>query len=713
MMSKLSTTNPDNLLELLRKATGFPNAVFREAQLESIQRLLNNERLITVQRTGWGKSIVYFIATRILRDQGRGITLLISPLLSLMRNQLIAAHRVGLKAATINSTNRDAWEEVIEDILKGRVDILLISPERLANEDFRNNVISQISGSIGLFVVDEVHCISDWGHDFRPDYRRIVQIINLLPSNTPVLGTTATANNRVVNDIRNTLGNITIERGRLTRESIALQNLKLNSKTERYAWLADHLDELPGTGIIYTLTKRDADKLARYLKEKGHNVEAYHAGLGGDFMFGTDESGVREELEQRLLDNDLKALVATVALGMGFDKPDLGFVVHFQRPGSVVHYYQQVGRAGRAVDKAIGLLMTGEEDDDIIDYFIDQAMPPAAFVEEILDHISESENGCSRKELQELMNERAGIIDATLKFLQTETPSPITKDGSRWKRTAVEYAYDAARVEDLKEIRHREQDQMRDYMETSSCLMHFLEDALDDPYPSTCGRCANCLGKPLIGSEIDESHVNDASVFLRHSHLDIDIRKQWPKPRCFSEYPPELCAKITIPQNLRPSDIMALSSWQDAGWGEQVQQGKYVDGRFSDQLVHGMIEMLKQRNIENPPAWVTCVPSRRHPELVPDFARRLAMAMGIPFSDCILKTRDNEEQKHMENSYHQCRNLDGVFDVDEHKLLEGPVLLIDDAVDSRWTLTLLSALLLHSGCEAVLAAVLTQTTRNG
>lgn len=329
-------------LRLLKIALNNPTAEFRDGQWEAIETLIENRsRLLVVQRTGWGKSLVYFLATRLLRDRGNGLTLLISPLLALMRNQIAAAERIGVKAVTINSSNTEEWKAVQTELLAEQVDILLISPERLANEEFRETILLPISQKIGLFVVDEAHCISDWGHDFRPDYRRIVRILQALPSNIPALATTATANNRVINDIIAQLGsNLHITRGTLTRKSLQLQNIYLPRKAARMAWLANHLPNLPGSGIIYALTVRDADRVADWLKTQGIDTKAYHAEL-------TNEE--RITLEDKLLNNKIKALVATTALGMGFDKPDLGLVIHYQRPGSVVHYYQQVGRAGRAV----------------------------------------------------------------------------------------------------------------------------------------------------------------------------------------------------------------------------------------------------------------------------------------------------------------------------------------------------------------------------
>ena len=407
-------------LSQLRKALGNADAQFRDGQFEAMSALVQRHaRLLMVQRTGWGKSIVYFLATRFLRDQGAGCTLLISPLLSLMRNQIEAARNIGVRAETINSTNQADWARVESGLLRSEFDVLLISPERLANDDFVNRCLLPILNRVGLFVVDEAHCISDWGHDFRPDYRRIVRILRALPRNIPVLATTATANDRVVEDIIEQLGpNLEIQRGPLTRASLSLQNVYLRSQAERMAWLANILPDLPGSGIVYTLTVRDSERVAEWLRSRGIDAEPYN---------GAMETEQRETLEDRLLDNDVKALVATVALGMGFDKPDLGFVIHFQRPSSVVHYYQQVGRAGRAVNDAYGILLNGEEDDAIADYFIRTAFPTPQDVHALLEAMRTANVALTVPKLQQRVNLPAGKIEKILKFLALESPAPIQK----------------------------------------------------------------------------------------------------------------------------------------------------------------------------------------------------------------------------------------------------------------------------------------------
>src|SRR5713101_6623950 len=381
-MQRLHSMNKARAESLLRQMLGADKS-FRDGQWEAIEAVaLLNQRVMVIQRTGWGKSIVYFIATKILRDAGAGPALLISPLLALMRNQIEAARNIGLRATTIHSENRDEWEQAEAALSRNDCDILLISPERLANEEFRRQVLPRFQNSIGLFIVDEAHCISDWGHDFRPDYRRIVRVLQLLPASVPVVCTTATANDRVVQDVVAQIPNLQVQRGPLTRSSLKLFNIKLSDQSERLAWLAHFVPKLPGSGIIYCLTIPDTRRVAGWLQRNGIVAREYYSDV---------ESAEKLESERMLLANECKALVATVALGMGFDKPDLGFVIHFQRPGSVIAYYQQVGRAGRAVDEAYGILLSGREDDEIQDYFIRSAFPPAEVMSRVLSEVEQSD----------------------------------------------------------------------------------------------------------------------------------------------------------------------------------------------------------------------------------------------------------------------------------------------------------------------------------
>jgi ATP-dependent DNA helicase RecQ len=683
-------------LKYLRAALNRPDADFRPGQWESIEGLLNQRRLLVVERTGWGKSMVYFLATRLLRDKGAGVSLLISPLLSLMRNQLEAAARIGVRAETINSTNTYDWDRIEGELRENKIDILLISPERLANDKFRESVLSFIAENVGLFVVDEAHCISDWGHDFRPDYRRIVRVLQALPGNIPVLATTATANDRVVADVISQLGkDILLQRGPLVRESLKLQNITMASPAARMAWLAQTIPALPGSGIVYTLTQRDAECVSEWLKINKINAKAYHA----DVSDNEDGVSLREKLEQQLLNNEIKVLVATVALGMGFDKPDLGFVIHFQRPASVVHYYQQVGRAGRAVKEAFGILLHGEEDDNIADFFIRSAFPPQQHVDVILQELDKADGGLSVRQLEARLNLKHSQLEKALNHLSVEMPSPITKIGSKWNVTAAARTYriDQAYVDAITSIRKQEQSQMQAYMAHSGCLMEFLARALDDPQAERCGKCAACKGQPLLPPEYEHELANNAAIYLKRSHQTLQPRKQWPPGNALPSY--RFSGRIG--NALCAQEGRALCIWRDAGWGQMVAKSKYEQDRFDDNLVKACMDMVRLWNPVPAPEWVTGIPSLTHPDLVPDFARRLAELLRLPFHACIRKAKANPPQKKMQNSFQQAHNLDGVFEADTESVPGGPCLLINDTTDSGWTFTVAAAVLRQAGCAAV------------
>lgn len=667
-----------------------PGASFRDGQWEAISAALDFKRLLIVQRTGWGKSMVYFIATKILRSLGRGPTILVSPLLSLMRNQIDAASRLNLEARTINSANTEDWNKIYEELSANKVDILLLSPERLANADFMQGIFSEIANKVGLLVVDEAHCISDWGHDFRPEYRLIVRILRLLPENMPVLATTATANDRVVNDIRAQLGeNLLVQRGPLTRQSLMLQNIFMPGRVERMAWLAQKIPTLPGCGIVYTLTRRDAEIVAEWLMSCGIKAKAYHS-----------DTPDREELEKQLLNHEIKVLAATVALGMGFDMPDLGFVIHFQRPASVVHYYQQVGRAGRAVDGAYGILLCGEEDDAIADYFRKSSFPPQRHISKILEVLGNAAEGLSIFGLQKVLNIGKGEINKAIKFLEMESPSPIVKIDKTWRATpyASSYEIDQKRINDVIGTKIAEQLQMREYMEHKECLMAFLQTALDDPFPAACGKCANCNPALLPDHDYDPGCAARALEFLRGTYETLTPKKLWPTKDIFEKYP---IGGFRITRDLSAREGMALCIWRNAGWGEIVANDKYIHKKFSDDLVAACVKMLAEWRPEPAPQWLACVPSLTHKDLVPDFAKKLAAALGLPFVPCVEKIEQNREQKHMDNSFQQVKNLDGVFRIRKDLVPEQPCLLIDDIVGSGWTMTVVSALLRMAGCPAV------------
>lgn len=685
-------------LALLRRQLDDENADFRPDQWEAIDSIVNRrERLLLVQRTGWGKSSVYFIATRMLRDLGRGPTLIVSPLLALMRNQIQAAERLGVQAITVNSTNRDEWPALHREVLDDEADAVLVSPERLANDEFVENVLLPISARVGLLVVDEVHCVSDWGHDFRPDYRRLVNVLQRMPDNMPLLGTTATANDRVLADAQSQLGRMVVRRGALMRESLRLQTMRLPTQVQRLAWLADHIDELPGTGIVYTLTKRDAEQVAAWLNRCGGSpnrvvARPYYSGVTHDGY--EDSNAYRRRLERALDDDELKVLVATTALGMGYDKPDLGFVVHYQAPGSIIGYYQQVGRAGRGLDHALGVLMSGAEDEQIHAYFRNSAFPQEQWVTTILGALDESD-GLSIRELESQLNLRRGQIEKVLKILSVDNPAPVTKDGAKWRRTPVAYQPDRERIERLTRQRELEWREVQAYIDEPGCLMAFLANALDDPESGACGKCASCLGRPIVSPTFSRSRVEAARRFLRQSDLPLECKRRVP-----TGHLPEYGFSGNLAGTLGAETGRVLSRWGDAGWGRDVARDKSA-GRFGDELVRATAELVRDHWRPAPsPQWVTCVPSHNHPTLVPDFARRLATALKLPYAAVVIKVKDNAPQKEQQNTVHQCHNLDGAFAL-RGNLPDGPVLLVDDVVDSGWTLTIVAALLRRAGAVSV------------
>ena len=677
--------NKQQAERLLQLAVGNSEARFRPGQWEAIDSLSNRRaKLLMVQRTGWGKSAVYFVATRIFRDAGRGPTIIVSPLLALMRNQVEAAQRLGIRAASIDSSNRDDWNAIITDVINDQIDALLITPERLANEDFRQSILMKIADRIGLLVVDEAHCISDWGHDFRPDYQRLTNVLRMLPPNMPVLGTTATANDRVIGDIKTQLADFQIQRGPLSRRSLSLQTIRLDNQASRLAWLAQSIPQFPNSGIVYVLTKRDAEQVALWLSQHGISARAYHS-----------DASERLQLEDLLLNNEIKVLVATTALSMGYDKPDLSFVIHYQAPSSVIAYYQQVGRAGRSIPSAIGILLAGKEDAQIHEYFWRTAFPREREVEAILKALDDSD-GSSIAELQNQLNMRRSQIEKVMKVLSVEVPSPVIKIGSKWHRTATDFELDRERIHRLSSQREREWHEFQEYIDTDDCFMEYLGRILDDPAAARCGKCANCMGKPVISTAVKHELEIEAVRFLRRSELPFEPRKSIPK----GVLPTYKFPNDRLEPDLRASEGRILSQWRDAGWGAVVAEDKEC-GHFRDALVLAVAEIIQERWQPDPPVeWVTCVPSLRCPYLVPDFARRLADKLKLPFYDVIQKVRDCPPQKQQENTFHQCRNLDGAFKV-VGSVSASPVLLVDDIVDSRWTMTVLAALLRLSGSGLV------------
>jgi len=695
----------DHALELLRAGVGDPEVEFRDDQWTVIDALVNRrEKVLLVQRTGWGKSAVYFITAKLLREQGRGPTLIVSPLLALMRNQVMAGKRMGLRIGALHSGTNDRFDTFVQLIRDDAIDVLLVSPERFANQQFLDGLLPLVLEKTGLLVVDEAHCISDWGHDFRPDYQRLSNLIRQLPPNSPLLATTATANDRVVEDVREQLGNVRVSRGALIRENLSLQTINTMSATERLTWLAQVIPRLPGRGIVYTLTRHDAERVAKWLIARGIDAHAYHADIvTADH---SDSTEAKKGLEAAFSTGGLKVLVATTALGMGYDNPDVRFVIHYQTPGSIIAYYQQVGRAGRGRDGAVGVLMSGPEDADIHASFRTGSLPTGIDVIEILNALGEVD-GATASQMMANVNMPKGRLDAALRYLSVLRPAPVLRDGRVWRRTPVAWRSDYVEHRDaLIAMREAEWEEMQRYRrQASGCQMRFLLTALDDPDPpERCGRCENCRGKPVLGIGLDPDLMRQAHRSIGETAANVIApRQQVPKDSL-----PIYSFPTRIPPDRRAEPGRALGRWGDDSWGDRATLGK-VNDRFDDDLVEAAAAMIRQRwKPSPPPAWVTSVPSRRHPELVPEFARKLADRLGVPYVETFAKIRDTAEQKEQENSFHQCRNLDGAFEIVATPD-GGPVLLVDDMVDSGWTFTILAMLLRQAGSGPVYPVALATT----
>lgn len=684
-------TLEDQALTLLRTGTKNPDATFRDGQWQAIEALVKDRgRELLVRRTGWGKSIVYFIATVLLRRSGAGPTLIISPLLALMRNQLEAAGRMGLRSRRIDSTNPREWDPIYEELRTGEIDLLLVSPERLGNREFLENAGTELFARLGMLVVDEAHCISDWGHDFRPHYRLIANFVRFLPPNVPMLATTATADEPVIRDVRDQLGgNVRLSRGELVRKSLHLDTITDLSYAGRLAWLGAAVASLPKSGIVYTITKRDANIVAEWLQSRGINALAYHGGI---------EPEVREEREDALLNDDVKALVANSALGMGFDKSDIGFVVHFQSTQSIVHYYQQVGRAGRAIDRAIGVLLGGAEDDDIFEYFIKNALPSEELVDAILAALEQSEAGLSTAALMAVVNVPKNRIDAAIEFLSLQTPSPIVKAATRWARTAVPFEYPREKAQALAERRRADRAAMVEYAKARSCLMQQLANSLGDGAAGPCGRCFACTGAHLIAVGNLEALTIEAEDFLSHQVIRLNPRKKWPEGGLPAF---DFRSNSNIRPELQAEEGRALAFFQIGAVGRRLRTEKYLNNRFSDLSVEQAAEVIRTWAPQPGPAWVAPMVSQRHPHLVPEFAERLAEALGVRYVDALRKTRTTEEQKGMDNSSFRAKNLDGSLEVIPFEQMEQPGLFVDDMYDSGWTVTVAIALLRKAGAGIV------------
>jgi ATP-dependent DNA helicase RecQ len=693
----------DDAERVLRALVGRDDAVLRDDQWAAVEALVaGRRRALVVQRTGWGKSAVYFVATALLRARGAGPTLIVSPLLALMRNQIEAAGRAGINAVTINSANTEDWEGVEEALDSSTVDVLLISPERLNNPDFRDRVLPPLAARIGLLVVDEAHCISDWGHDFRPDYRRIRDALTRLPPDVPVLATTATANQRVVDDVADQLAvsagggvfDVLLQRGSLERDSLRLGVLRLDSAEERLGWLAEHLGELPGCGIVYTLTVAAAEDVASFLRSAGHDVIAYS---------GRTDGAERLDAEAALAGNRVKALVATSALGMGFDKPDLGFVVHLGAPPSPIAYYQQVGRAGRAVERADVLLLPGREDEAIWRYFGSLAFPDEDVVNDTLAVLAKAGRPLSTAALETRVPLRRARLEMMLKVLDVDGAVRRVQGG--WAATSERWQYDRERYDRVREAREREQQAMRRYIAGNACRMEFLRRELDDPWAEPCGRCDVCAGS-WYPTAVSAAAGAAARAAIDRAGVELEPRTMWPSGMEALGVPVK--GRIAAEERSEPGRAVARLS--DIGWGTRLRELLAVgepDAEVPKRFVDAVVDVLKGWGWERRPVAVVAMPARARPRLVGSVAARIAEIGRLPLLGSLADVDGGPTGARGGNSAHRLAAVWDRFAVpsdvaDQLRSLDGPVLLVDDVADTRWSLTVATRALRHAGASSVL-----------
>lgn len=698
-----TTATRDRAEEHLRALVGRPDARLYDDQWAAIAALVvDRRRALVVQRTGWGKSAVYFVATLLLREQGSGPTVIISPLLALMRNQIAAAERAGIRAVTVNSTNMEQWDELHAEIRDGGVDVLLVSPERLNNPGFRDEVLPRLAATCGLLVVDEAHCISDWGHDFRPDYRRIRTLLQDLPTGIPVLATTATANQRVTDDVSEQLGADTLVlRGSLDRQSLRLGVVRLTTAEQRLAWLADHLSEQPGSGIVYCLTVAATQEVADYLRSRGHVVAAYS---------GQTEQTERLALEQALIDGEVKALIATSALGMGFDA-SLGFVVNLGAPNSPVAYYQQVGRAGRGgnlpPEGASVVLLPAIEDRDIWAYFASLAFPREELVRETLAVLAEEGRALSTAALEPRVDLSRNRLETMLKVLDVDGAVRRVRGG--WEATGRPWDYDAERYARVAAAREVEQRAMLDYLTSDECRMLYLRRQLDDPEVLAdpgwrCGRCDNCGGLSL-SAEVSTEAVSQAADRLARPGVPIEPRKLWPTG--MAAIGVGLTGKIKPPAE----EGRAIARFTDLGHGPALRAlfaADAQDGPVPDGIARAMVGMLQdwQPTIDA----IVVAESEQRPQLTADLAAGLSRFLHVPVvGRWAIVDPSVGPDRGATNSAQRVAAVQRrcALRLDEHASVDGArVLLVDDRTVTGWSVTLAAVALHEAGAAGVVPLVL-------
>lgn len=682
----------DNMEQLafnyLKQAYG-DDATFREGQLEAILSVLNSGNELVVRQTGWGKSLIYFILTNIYRSQGKGPAIIISPLLSLVRNQIYSASKFNLNAYNLSSDNIDDWEDIYNKLNSNLVDILFLTPEHLANKDNMAKINGVLQDNFSLLVIDEAHCISDWGHDFRPDYKKIVKFLKNLNYSIPILATTATANDRVIDDITNQLATVNISRGPLIRESLRIQVLNITTKVDRYAWILNYLKNTSKNGIIYCLTQKDTEDLNKFLLRNGINSASYNG-----------SSVDRLEVEEKFLNNEISCVVATIALGMGYDKDDIGYVIHYQRPGNVVAYYQQIGRAGRNLKEADVIMLNGREDEIIQRHFIEDAFPKVDDINDVITLIKNNQfNTFKLYDIQRDLNIKKAKLDQIMKYLFDN--EILDYERGTFTVLNLDKKLDFDIFKEITSLRYGELEEMKEFINLKTCYMKFLAKSLSDNNAKDCMKCANCLNKELYSSQLDNESLHRASDFINNLKYEIEPRRQLPVGMKYQNI-----SRLKTKNNDYTNELGHALTFSDDGHLGQIVNMELSNGNIiSKVVVEDMTKLIKDNISLSNNMIVTYVPSNTNNQVIKQLAIDIASLLNLEFQELLAKSNNNTKQDQLNNAYQWYENSINNYQVKE-AINNKEIILIDDIVQSKWTLTSVGLKLKLAGALKVYPFVL-------
>jgi len=664
----------------LKRIFGFDK--FYDEQWETIDMLLRGKRMLLIEKTGYGKSLCFqFPAT-----QFDGITVIFSPLIALMRDQVNSLNEKGIAAKHINSEQTyENNSQVIQDAINGKIKILYIAPERQENQEW---IEATRKMNLSMIVIDEAHTISVWGHDFRPSFRRIINLVQLLPKDLPILATTATATKRVQADIEQQIsGNLTTIRGNLLRENFNLFVIETKSEDEKLLWLAENINKLPGTGLLYTGTRVNTEIYARWFDFVGINSTDYNAGLDGD---------TRKEIEKGLMSNKWKCVVSTNALGMGIDKPDIRFIIHAQIPASPIHYYQEIGRAGRDGQKTyIILFYNSKKDDDGIpeDYklpkaFVDGGRPSIKKYQIVINAVKQEQLG--ERQLMKITNMKQTqirVIKADL--IEQEIIKEVKFDRSK----KYEYQFnapelDTAKFNELRNAKLKDLDSMLEYVFTTEPRMKFLCEYLGDKPPNKFDNCDNSKYKKRTVRP-DKSTIEKLTEFRETYFPTLEVESQ--------------SSNIT--------NGVASSYYGVSNVGATLHRCKYENGGdFPDFLLKLMLKAFRKTFGDKHFDMIVYVPPTTSGELLKNFAEKISYVLKVPISHKLVKQRETQPQKVFQNGYLKRENVSGAFNYTEpNEINNKNILLVDDIFDSGTTIKEIGKLLTNFGANLIVPLVIART----